>query len=764
VAPCCETLLLKPEMSVPTIPAGPISTSQQGASPSRIHRFLSHAGPPLLLLALTIAVFWKIVFTDQFTWLNSPDLSEQVMPWFQEEAVQLRQGHFPIWDPHHWAGQSLLGQDQPGVLFPLNWLLWLMPFWNGHIALPFLNWYFVLIHFFAAWFGYLLARDLGLSSFASICAGSSFGFSGYMGNTDWPQMLNGGIWAPLVLLFALRALNGCRPFWNMGIAGAVAGFAFYGGHHQIPSYTLLSVGFLVLFYIVFRDIAILRGIALGLTCLILAVLVGAPQLLPSYEYWSRALRWVNAANPMGFEDKVPYIVFGQYSFNPAAILGLIVPNYSPNVTPFVGLTVLVFAILAVTANWRTRMAPPFVALALAGLFVSIGKYSVFHGVLYSVLPLLNKSRNAAFAMFILDLSLAILAGFGIDYFLQQREQISRQIRIVSNVLLSMGALLLVLLLARGMFQGEKMFESTFYALLALSAILLACVFLSWELGRLPMRAALLSVLGLILFEIGSVTSSNYFHREQGWRYLDRLSAYDDVASFLRQQPGNFRILRNSDDIGFNFGDWYGIDEYTGIGAGMTRNIASIHGAGSIAPLLGVGYYVGHEPQNSDPEPVFRGRAGVNVYRVPGALPRAWPVHSIEAVEDSRQVAPHINAPIDQLAMKTFMVGSNAPKLDSCGGIDAVRVSRIDVTDVEIEASMACQGMVVVGNNFFPGWRARVDGTPTQIYEAYSFLQGVVVPSGRHRIRLHYVPLSLYQGLAMAAFGLVLLALIQRRDS
>jgi hypothetical protein len=707
---------------------------------------------------LTIGVYWKISLSAQYTWLNSPDLGQQVLPFFQEQASQWHRGQFPIWDPHHWGGQSLLGQDQPGVLFPLNWLLALAPLWHGHISLQFANWYFVLIHYFAALFCYLLARDLELSTFASLCAGASFGLSGYMGNVDWPQMLNGGMWAPLVLLFAIRAMNGRRPVWNMALSGSIAGFSFYSGHHQIPIYTLLCVGFLLAFYVVFRGMRILQAALGGATCLLFAVLIGAPQLLPSYEYWSHALRWVNAAQPVGFHDRVPYVVFDLFSLNPVSIIGLIVPSPFPIITAFVGITVVSFALLAVIANWRVRMVGPFAALGIFGLLFSLGKYSIFHGILYELVPLLDKSRNAAFGLFIVDLALAVLAGYGIDCFLNDRDRILKQLRTLAYALLGLGAALLLMIIGRGVFQGDKMFESTAFAQLAWSAILLACLLLSWELGRMPRRGVVVCLFGLILFDIGMVTTANYPHREEGWPYVNALSAFSDLADYLRAQPGYFRLFRNADDIAFNFGDWYGLDEFGGRGAGLTENMSAMNGPASSFGLLGVSYYLGRQPKYSDPEPLFRGRAGVNIYRVPGAFARAWAVHSIEVIHHPSERYEHANVPVDQLAQKTFVLGE-APTLERCDGQDAVRVTKVGTSEIQIDADMACRGMVVASNNFFPGWRVEVDGAQSRIYEAYAFLQGVVVPSGHHKIRFHYFPLILFQGLALAAAGLAGLALI-----
>ena len=50
-------------------------------------------------------------------------------------------------------------------------------------------------------------------------------------------------------------------------------------------------------------------------------------------------------------------------------------------------------------------------------------------------------------------------------------------------------------------------------------------------------------------------------------------------------------------------------------------------------------------------------------------------------------------------------------------------------------------MLIESENNAPGWIARVDGTQTPIYEAYTTLRGVVVGPGKHKIEMRYRPLS-----------------------
>ncbi|HWC01057.1 MAG TPA: hypothetical protein VG672_30335, partial [Bryobacteraceae bacterium] len=116
---------------------------------------------PLLLVLAVVAVFWKLVLTKQYTFLDSPDPAYQVMPWLQVQVASLRQGSILLWDPYLWFGQPLLGQVQPAVVSPFTWLLALAPLRNGQIQMFYVHLWFVLVHCVAALFAYLLFRDLG---------------------------------------------------------------------------------------------------------------------------------------------------------------------------------------------------------------------------------------------------------------------------------------------------------------------------------------------------------------------------------------------------------------------------------------------------------------------------------------------------------------------------------------------------------------------------------------------------------------------------
>ncbi|MGC4053958.1 MAG: hypothetical protein QM757_33140 [Paludibaculum sp.] len=179
--------------------------------------------PVVVCAGALILVYWKLVLSSQYTFADSPDMVNQVLPWMAVQAREWQSGHVPLWDPYHWAGQSLIGQSQPGVLHPVTILAALAPLRDGLFALKTLHWQFVFIHFLAALCGYLLCRELRCSLPASLAGAAVWTLGGYAGSTDWVQMLNSALPAPLALLFYFRYTRTGHLIRNAAWSGAMLG-------------------------------------------------------------------------------------------------------------------------------------------------------------------------------------------------------------------------------------------------------------------------------------------------------------------------------------------------------------------------------------------------------------------------------------------------------------------------------------------------------------------------------------------------------------
>ncbi len=334
---------------------------------------------PLILLAVFTALFfWRLALSDQFTFLDSPDLAYQVLPWYQVQARSWQNGEFPLWDPSQWTGQPLIGQMQPGAAFPLNWPLFLAPLDDGYINLRYIHWHFVLMHLLAGLFMYALARELGRGRYASLAAALAFACSGYVGATAWPQMVNGAIWIPLIFLLFHRLVKAAATLarWTYAAcSGAVVGMSLLSGHHQTPTFTVFALTALFLYFFLERRrrSASEAGRLLGFFVVVglFAAAVGALQLIPAVEYAQNAYRWVGAPEPVTLGDAVPYWVQHDQRLHPFSLLGMVVPHVYLRANTFVGFFCLSMAVFAVALAWNDRWVRVY-SFGSSGILVAGG--------------------------------------------------------------------------------------------------------------------------------------------------------------------------------------------------------------------------------------------------------------------------------------------------------------------------------------------------------------------------------------------------------
>jgi len=718
---------------------------------------ISKIGPPVLLFFIIIGFYWKLTLTSQFTWLESPDMANQVMPWQNVQATAFHRGQFPAWDPYLWGGQSLIGQAQPGSAYPLNWILYSLPLKNGLIRRSYLHWYVALIHALAALFGYFLCRDLDRSRLASLIGGTAFALAGEVGNTDWPQMLNGIIWAPLVLLFLFRAVRGRRPLLSAALSGFFLGMAWLSGHHQVPIFLSYATAGVWLFFL-FRGKRINGNVLklAGIFAVFLA-LTSALQVLPAYEYGKLARRWVGDIDPLGWKDAVPYIIHRDHALNLFSIFGLIVPNSHAEVTPYVGFVILSLAGLGIALWWSDIRVRVLLALGLAGLFFSLGHQNVFHGFLYAVLPLIEKARTPAMAFFLFNFGAAMLAAYGFDGLSAHPE--SGWPRRMGIWAVSAGALMMVLMLGVMMSKQLHMDFDDRVVMVAMVALIVGTLILAHHKHSLGTTALGVSCLMLLLMDLGNVTGYGFAHRLEKNRalFLHQFSENLDILPWLKAQPGQFRIEIDSREIPFNYGDWYGVDVYGGYTASLPDHLIRLgFDSERSRNLFATKYWISRAARDADQIEVHRFQSGLKAFESPGVFPRVWTVHQAFAILSESQISPIYDNPQFDPRRQAFFLGE-APKLSPCGGEDQATLVHTDFNSVVLQASMRCRGMVILSDNWFPGWYATVDSQPARIWEADTAIRGVEVPAGTHRIEMRYRPATVRLGAWMLVLSLAGLA-------
>ncbi len=698
------------------------------------------------LLFLAVAgYYWKLTLTRQFEWMNGNDLAEQVLPWFTLQAREWHAGRFPLWDPYLWTGQTLFGQAQPGAAYPLNWILFLLPLENGQIASWALASYYVAIHLMAAGFCYLFCRSLGRSRTACLAAGLIFSLSGFLGNTPWPAMMNGAVWIPLVFLFQLRASRGARPAANAALSGMFLGIAFLSGHHQIPMFTAVAwIG--VWIYLLARNRRLLPAAA---AALLFAALSGAMQTLPAYEYGRLAKRWVRAPEPVTWSQPVPYSVHAYYDLKAFSLFGIVFPGVHAHFDPFLGVVAFSLALFAVTVLWRDARVRLLAALALAVVLYALGHNSVFQGALYGIIPELDKARSPSAAMVLFQFAAAALAAFGID------ELAASWSARGTWILAGFGALTLAI--AEAMIFGNKL---TFPAddriiLTAVIALAAAALFAAWRRQALTGTQARVLLVLLLLLELGNTGQYNLADRSDRdqMQWLDKIKGNGDIAGYLRKQPGFQRAEVAQGAFAPNWGVLHGVEMHGGMGASVPVNVLESEFFGLTGRrMYGVAYTIAATPQPDAGDEVFAGASGMKVYRR-DAFPRAWAVHELVRVPNTGEGNILVSQDPGSFRRKAHMEGP-PPPVEPCAAPDTVQLIEHAPDRLAIRAEMACDGMVVLSDAFYPGWRARVDHRPAEIHQVNGAMRGVAVPRGTHTVTMRYRPVSVYLGAALTLLGIL----------
>jgi len=715
----------------------------------------------LLLLLLSILCFWKLAGTSEYMWMDSPDLANQVLPWWNYQAREWHDGRFPAWEPQQWAGQPLLGQAQPGAAYPLNWLLFLTPLKDGKLRQGYLDAYWILLHYIAALNAFLLCLELRRSWLASVIGGSIFGFLGYAAIVDWPQMVNGLIWAALVMKYLLRAVRGERPWFSAAFAGFWLGVCWLSGHHQVPTFlTYSALGLWT--YFGWRQRRLLPLVAVFL---MMMFATSALQTLPSYEYGKLAKRWVGAKTEVDWKTPVPYRVHGYYSYPPLRVLGLAVPNFSEGYSGYIGITGLTLGLLGLLTwavdGWVRR----FAMLAGCGLIVALGQHTPVHGWLYAWVPLFEKARSPAAAISIFNLGFCVLTAAGFDLLAKRREEL--QLLIWRKALWLFAGLLLLIYTATGLVKRDALGDDRTLVSAFLALIFAGLLTLVMRGKTSPAGLAVAFVL-MILTESGMSSTYAYVSRDmtRDEGYLPVTLLHDDVAAYLRTRPGPVRAWVDDKAIPYNFGDFHGVAAWGGYLASLSANLLAVDANHQkLQNAMGITHHVGKEPRDAARQKlVFQGAAGVNVYENSEAPGRVWSVRTVFPLRNAAEANAALQGPLD-LRTQAFTLGP-APRVampvKSCGE-DRVRLKHAHGGHITIEANMSCEGLVVLGDTYFPGWLGAVDGRETAVHAVNGILRGIVVPAGRHTVTMDYRPWPMRLGFTLGALALVALFALARWD-
>jgi len=662
--------------------------------------------------------YWKVLLTSQFSLLTDAEAVNRSYSRLQFWVFSVRHLTLPLWDPY-----AMGGQIASGAFYPLHLLLALAPLGaDGMLSPRLYHLWFVFAHVLGACFLFALVRELGLERFSALVAAICFSVGGFLGRTSGLDLLESGIWLPLVFLLLLRALrseDALAAAREAALCGVALGISTLAGGTDMA---VLQVLVVISAAIVGSKSAARAALAIVVAGSV-GLAAGAVQWLPAWAYGQRSGSAGGELWPQGI-----LTLLMPEAFHGALGAGEVV-------SPYFGVLPLLLAIVGVWKNWRNAWVRYLCVLAAAGFLVSLGSRSLFYGIPGALLGGLW-CQVSSHGLYLVGFSGAILAAFGAStvtaggFSAEDWRQVSR----VFQALLLLSGVALVWLAV----QPNSVVNSG----MAFSAMTLAATYgiFRWVTRTgASARVRCGAMLVLILFDLNGFESLLKNRQEAdraGANQLDRLLSLRGVAQFLHWQHDPVRA-ETAPGVP-NLGDAFRveIDGRSGAVSPDLRNMAY-----RVTPASA------SEPGAIYTDPFWK------IYQNPFAYPRAWMVHQV-VYEHSRE------GQLARLRSAGFEPRKTAA-LDGWANIESAASSPSEwITwhsaaggrlELEVDAKRA--GLLVLSERFNNGWSASVDGSSARLLRADGELQAIMLPRGNHQVVIKFRPWLFYLGALFTLAGL-----------
>lgn len=747
------------------------------------------------------------------------DLVFQMHPWQHFIHQSIQNGFIPLWNPYSLAGLPFLASDQSSI-FEItkifSYLFQISPkdlmLFSGFLQL-----------FLAGFFTYLFTRNLKISKTGSLVSAFAFMFSGPVIVWLGYPLISTVIWLPFLLLCIDKIVKKPKKLW-VGLFALAVGWQFFGGNPEISWFIL----FTSILYILFRLSqyrpykssykVIFRKISFLVISLVLGLAIASIQIIPTLEFLkqSEALS-VGRGGVAGYNffeaiskgewnewhtfkdikhslENLTLLVYPDFFGNPIFKQYWGRLNYN-EAALYIGIIPLIFVLIALTGILKKNKRRKEIIFWSSVGFICFGVFAslpIFRLIAY--LPIF-KFVAVGRLRFIFVFSLAILAGYGVDYFLKHRKKQSKKRWVILNTFYLATVLFIFLAVwiwkklalqsvTQEMWYSEKIFLLlTFIFINIVLWLLLFSQSRSWKYN---FGKGL-----LILLVIGELFYYGYNYHPAIPRHF--VYPKTPAIQFLKNNIGNYRLtsyreslenfnsslLPNSSII-WNLQDIRGYEiikirryeaferHFTGIDSRFTYNFFD-H---KIFNILGVKYFVQgkNNPENqklssiNNLSLVYQDDF-INIYENKKVIPRAFIVFNIHPIENYYQAIRVFLSKEFEPEMVALVEIENSENLSSIYSnhpftlYQSAKITNYSPNKIEIITETSKDGYLVLTDVYYPGWQAYLDGQKVKIYPTDIAFRGLFVPSGKHQVIFEYRPNSFRYSIYISSIALIVSLLL-----
>ncbi len=686
-----------------------------------------------IFLAIPLVIFfYRVIFFGEYFFEN--DITQIFYPLYLFTVRSIQQGEIPYWNPLSRVGVPHIADPQAGFFFPV---------WAGGLVFPedrYFQWLIIGALFFGGLGCYFWVNSLVKNPAAAIFSGMVFELQGFwIAKIFYTSMLWTIAWVPWVFWSARR--YGLEPSWKNRLLFLLFwAFQLFAGHPQIWS---ISTLFLLLYLTFSFGMKIWKrllwdGILLmGLT---------AVQWLPTLELVQNSLRWHLPGMPLVFPTAIGGWHTLRYFFIPYPG-GVRTPSED---SVYIGWTAFLLVVVGLwfsRKHWNGREKVMLVLILLSIVF-SVGPdiwLNFWQKFVYPFSFFLHPARFLLMASFFL----ITLAGIAI-----------------ASLKFDKNLPLMASLYALGM--GELLWWNWGYNFTTTEEYFRSqpeFIRLLGKEGKNPLfRSDFLEPRPYSHFtwEGDKILPTPFARTFVSVQYEMPFSGIAGHGPFLLRTQ---EFLFHPEVVRDKFMDFLGIrwlivdKQYT----------AKIPFGDLVEAKEGDRYRI---YQNLEALPrIFLARRYQKVEsRAKKMMKKRWeqgelPSYVWKVVE--KKFPSHVFEKPNWDPWDAMLMEEDPPK----GWQEAddlpqgsLQILTLKSTEIVVQVDVPAPRVLVVVENFYPGWKVWIDGKPGKILMGNGIARTVPIPEGKHRIKMRYVPTIYFLGGIIFMFSAGILGYMLWRDA
>lgn len=736
-------------------------------------------------------------------------------PFYKVTFEQLRNFSIPLWTPYAFSGHPHAADFQSAVFYPLNIFGLFLPqieFW--HLLR-------LSSTILASFFTFLYLRSIKLSKIASTFGAITFGFSPFI--LTWGEEVvmspHSIVWLPLILFGVEKWVVGGKK-WSLLIVGLATAATFLAGYMQTTIYLFIFIGFYLLFGVGVKKLFFERKGLVLLSTFLLGAGIAAIQLLPSAEVFFNSARAQITLRETLFEFLVP--VEGLLTYFAPDFFGSPATNnffregsaqYYEAIM-FVGVGALMLAAYAFISRPRDRMVLFLLLFAVVSASTTLD-LPTSKAFISLPIPFLSTSI-ANRVLFIPAFCVAILASMGVDMWLKDKSK-----RIL-KVVFAFGVIYVTLFVSLFVIRssGSNYFEHAHFVssqnvVTSLRNLVIPFGVFVATAGLIvvgSIRRDLKKYAAILIIVVAALHVFRFSQKYFSFSEREVVFPQNPILSYISENQGYFRswgvgeaFLEN------NFASQYGIywpegydslnnkryGEFTfamqgneldgfifradaGLGRGKVIELFDSETRRRLIDMVGVKYVIGKEEDREILEknnfvevfnPVSLGGlrvagAGYLVFENVQVMPRVFLASNYEGVPEGVSNSELIDKISDgEFDFRNSLILEKDSMISPQFGEGRAEILSYEPQEVVIKTESEQPKILFLSDNYYPGWKATVDGNEVEVMRANYTFRAVALTPGEHEVRFYFDSLSFKVGglISVLSLGLLLsLTLVRNR--